>query len=113
MRERGQICCRCKILLDPMPAKERYCQACEPRRRVYMSFQLVNGGWHVAFLEEDLRTSLRRKLTFNDEHKLIDLAKRGGACFDLAGRQAIENGILTGRGGVWLQLTKEQYGKLQ
>lgn len=65
-----------------------------------MSFQRLPKGWQVAFLEEDLRTSLRKKLSFHDEQKLVDLAKRGGACFDLAGRQAIENGISIGRGRV-------------
>jgi hypothetical protein len=31
----------------------------------------------------------------------------------LEDRQALEHGLTIGRGGVWLTLTEEQYGKLQ
>jgi hypothetical protein len=31
---------------------------------------------------------------------------------NLESLQALEHGIETGRGGVWLELTDEQYGKL-
>jgi hypothetical protein len=74
---------------------------------------LARGGWYCQFLEEDLKTPLPRKLTFQEPEKVIDMAKRGGAVFDLAGRQAIEHGIGIGRGGVWLSLMPEQYGKLR
>ncbi len=112
-RESGRICCTCKSSLPPGPARERYCDRCAPRRRVYMHFMLARGGWYCQFLEEDLKTPLPRKLTFQEPEKVIDMAKRGGAVFDLAGRQAIEHGIGIGRGGVWLSLMPEQYGKLR
>jgi hypothetical protein len=73
----------------------------------------AKGGWHVSFMEEDLKTSLPRRFTFQDEVKILDLARHGGADFTLAGRQAIDHGIAIGRGAVWLQLTREQYAKLR
>ncbi len=72
-----------------------------------------HGGWHCQYLEEDLKTSLPRKLTFATSAKILELAQHAGALRDLACRQAIEHGISVGRGGVWLMLTQEQYGKLQ
>jgi len=78
MRGAGRICCSCRVFLDPLQAKERYCAKCEPQNRVYMELHARARGWHVAFLEEDLRTSLRRKFTFGDEQKVVDLAKRRG-----------------------------------
>jgi hypothetical protein len=77
-----------------------------------MQFMLAKGGWAISFLEEDCKTSLPRRFTFQSELKILDLARHGGAEFNLAGRQAIEHGISMGRGSVWLKLTREQYGKL-
>ena len=70
-------------------------------------------GWHCQFLEEDLQTSLPRKLTFATPDKIVELVERTGALRDLACRQAVEHGISKGRGGVWLLLTGEQYGNLR
>ena len=116
MRLSGQICCACKTRLDPEPNQkpgERYCKRCAPRHRVYMQFILAKEGWSVTFLEEDLKTSLPRRFVFQDDVKILDLARRGGAEFNLAGRQAIEQEISMGRGAVWLSLTREQYAKLR
>jgi hypothetical protein len=77
-----------------------------------MQFMLAKGGWSVSFLEPDLKTSLPSRFTFQDDVKVLDLARHGGPEFNLAGRQAIEQGIAMGRGAVWLSLTREQYGKL-
>jgi hypothetical protein len=77
-----------------------------------MQFMLAKGGWAISFLEEDCKTSLPRRFTFQSELKILDLAKHGGAEFNLAGRQAIEQEISMGRGSVWLKLTREQYAKL-
>src|ERR1035437_962098 len=115
MRLAGQICCACKVSLPPEPNQkpgERYCARCAPRRRVYMSF-MHRDGWYCQFLEEDLKTSLPRKLTFATSAKILELAEHAGALRDLACRQAIEHGISVGRGGVWLMLTREQYAKLR
>jgi hypothetical protein len=34
--------------------------------------------WHCQFLEEDMKTSLPRTLTFADDQKSWEMAKRGG-----------------------------------
>lgn len=112
----GRICCACKVPLDPQPNQvpgERYCERCAPRHKVYMHFQMAKGGWSVTFLEPDLKTPLPRRFTFQGEVKILDLARHGGADFNLAGRQAIDQGIAMGRGAVWLSLTREQYATLR
>jgi len=45
--------------------------------------------------------------------KIFELAERGGCNLNLEGRQAIQHGIDIGRGGIWLELTEEQYAKLK
>jgi hypothetical protein len=82
------------------------------RRRVYLYFQFRQ-GWHCQFLEEDLRTSLPRTLTFSSSDKVIALIERGGGLTDLASRQALDQAIATGRGGVFLSLSAEQYAELR
>ncbi len=77
-----------------------------------MSFQ-HREGWHCAFLEADAKTSLPRKLHFEDQQKLIEMAKRGGGLTNLEADQMLRHGIEIGRGGVWLSLTEEQYHKLK
>jgi hypothetical protein len=76
-----------------------------------MSFMLRE-AWHCAFLEADCKTSLPRKLDFKDERKIIEIAERVGSGLNLETRQALEHGIEIGRGGVWLELTGDQYKKL-
>ena len=80
--------------------------------RVYMGLMQRN-GWHCQFLEEDLKTSLSKKLAFLSQDMMIELARRGGAVLNLETEQAIRHGIEIGRGGVWLNLTEEQYRKLK
>ena len=116
MRLSGQICCVCKVSLPPEPNQrpgERYCERCAQRHRVLKQFMLAKDSWSVSFLKEDCKTSLPRKFVFQSELKILDLARHGGAEFNLAGRQAIEHGISMGRGSVWLKLTQEQYAKLR
>jgi hypothetical protein len=74
------------------------------RHRVYMSF-MDRYGWHCQFLEADLQTTLPRKLTFASPDKIVEMVERGGGFKD--------QGIATGRGGVYLSLTDEQYAKLK
>ena len=116
MRLAGQICCACKVSLPPpgpnQKSGERYCGRCAPKVRVYLSFMVSGRGWQCQFLEEDLKTPLPRRLNFTTPAKILELAEHAGALRDLACRQAIEHGISVGRGGVWLNLTREQYGKL-
>jgi hypothetical protein len=76
-----------------------------------MYFQL-RGGWQVQFLEADLRTPLPRTLTFTDPDKIRELARRCEAWGDSESRQMPEHAIETGRGGVFLRLTPDQYAGL-
>ena len=117
MRLEGKICCNCKASLpQPHTRGERMCPSCAgepaPRRKVYMYFML-NRRWQCQFLEEDLKTALPHTVSFTDEAKLFEMAERGGYALNLEGRQAIEHAIQNGRGGIWLQLSSEQYEKLR
>jgi|ERR1700677_3647246 hypothetical protein len=113
----GQICYECKAPLPvPHHPGEHLCARCEavhaPKRRVYLSF-MQRKDWLCQFLEPDLQTALRRKLSFANVEKVRELAKRGGELSDLETASALEHGIEIGRGGVWLNLTSEHYAKLK
>jgi hypothetical protein len=84
----------------------------KPSHRVYMSF-FFRSGWQVQFLEADLRTPLPKKLTFSDPDKIRELARKGEAWGDSESRQILEHAIETGRGGLYLRLTPDQYRKLR
>ena len=77
-----------------------------------MSF-MDRRGWYYQFLEPDLKTPLRRKLTFASVDKVVELVERGGGFKDLAERQSFDHGVTIGRGGIYLSLTDEQYAKLK
>ena len=83
-----------------------------PSHRVYMSF-FWRENWQVEFLEADLKTPLPRKFTFSDPGKIRELAKRGEAWGNSESRQMLEHAIETGRGGVYLRLTPDQYARLR
>jgi hypothetical protein len=70
-------------------------------------------GWHCQFLEQDLKTSLPKKLRFNGPEKVRKIAERGGCNLNLESRQALDHGIEIGRGGIWLELSEEQYQTLR
>ncbi len=82
------------------------------RHRVYMSFQ-DRHGWQCQFLEQDLRTPLPRKLCFKTADKIIELVERGAGFPDQESRMTLNQGIAMGRGGVFLNLTEEQYAGLK
>ena len=84
----------------------------DARYRVYMFFQ-CRSGWQCQFLEQDLKTPLPRKLHFAPPDKVIELVERGGGLSNLESRQALDQAIENGRGGVFLSLTAEQYAKLK
>ena len=77
-----------------------------------MHFMAMN-GWCCQFLESDLKTSAGRRLTFKDAAKLREMYDRFGTDKKLEDRQALEYGIETGRGSIWIELTDEQYRKLK
>jgi hypothetical protein len=114
MRLDGKICCWCRTPLPPpYPGRERSCSRCGPpgTHRIYMYF-FRRDGWHCQFLEPDLKTSLGRTLTFRDAPKIRAMHDRFAAEQSLEHRQALDYAIEIGRGGIWLNLTAEQYRKL-
>ena len=77
-----------------------------------MSFTMRD-YWICGFLEADLKTALPKKLRLKSSEKIRLLAERGGANVSLDARQALDHGIEIGRGGIWLELSEEQYEKLR
>ena len=77
-----------------------------------MSF-FLRRGWHCQFLESDLKTPLGRTLTFRDAAKIRAMHDRFAAEQTLEHRQALDYAIEKGRGGIWLNLTDEQYARLK
>ena len=81
---------------DPDHPGERYCARCEaeraPRRRVHMNFQLRE-RWCCSFLEEDLKTTLPRRVSFATPEQMLAFAERGGAAMNLEDRQVFEHGL--------------------
>ena len=69
--------------------------------------------WLCQFLEEDLKTPLPRKVMFEDDQKIWEMTKRGGFTPNISGRQELEEAIRRKHGGIWLELTPEQYEKLR
>jgi hypothetical protein len=82
------------------------------RHRVYLSFQ-DRHGWQCQFLEADLKTPLPKRLHFASSDKIIELVERGGGLRDQESRLMLDQGIAMGRGGVFLNLTGEQYARLK
>jgi hypothetical protein len=112
MRLAGEICCNCKVCLPgPHTPGEKWCERFKPPlKMVYMSFERMV-GWRVVFFDSTTQQRLR-VMNFQDEDKVVELAKRSGALANLEAKQAIEKGISNGKGGVFLKLSPEQYAKL-
>lgn len=112
----GKICALCRRSLpEPHTFGEQLCAGCRAasgRRRVYMSY-MQREGWFCQFLEEDLKTPVGKRLHFRGEEKIREIAERGGCNMNLESRQSLDHGIEIGRGGIWLELTGEQYRKLK
>ena len=68
---------------------------------VYLYFMSSQNGWHCQFLEADLKTSLPRTFTFAHADKIRELARRGEAWGTLESKQALEQAIEMGRGGLY------------
>ena len=76
-----------------------------------MSF-FMRDNWLCQFLESDLRTPLPRMFRFASLDKVRELAQRGGGFVDSEARNMFEQGAAQGNGGVYLNLTDEQYQTL-
>jgi hypothetical protein len=84
----------------------------DAHHRVYMSF-MDRQGWQCQFLEADLQTPLPKRLHFASSDKVVELVEHAGGFADQESRLMLEQGISMGRGGVFLNLTEEQYAKLK
>lgn len=112
MRLNGQLCCSCKKLLPTPPTPgERYCDRCKPLSAVYVSYERIK-GWQIIVYDSATQERIC-SLVFQDEEKIREFARRGGALTNLGSRQGIEHGIEYGKGGFFLRLSSEQYVKLQ
>lgn len=69
--------------------------------------------WHVRFLEPGLQTPLPKTLTFKDDRKIRELARRGEAWQTSEDRQMLDQALAKGAGGVYLRLTPDQYARLR
>jgi hypothetical protein len=74
---------------------------------------MVYEGWYCQFLEANLTTSLPKKLTIRNQQKLLQMAERGMPNMTNEERQRMQRDIANGRGGIWLDLSEEQYLKLK
>lgn len=116
MRLAGKICARCRNLIpdEPPTPGERLCAKCRSPEihRIYM-YYMYRTSWMCQFLEEDLKTPLPRRLYFRSPEKIRTIVEKVGNFADLQDRQSLDYGLEIGRGGVWLQLTQEQYNQLK
>jgi len=80
---------------------------------VYMRFQVSGQIWICEFVEADQAAATLRTLRVGAADKIREMAQRGGALKNLESRQMLEYGISSGRGGVTLNLTPEQFARLK
>lgn len=81
-------------------------------RRVFMSF-VFRSRWHCRFHADNLgKTPISRQFIFCEVQKIYDLARRGRGFTEKESRDAFDQAIKVGCGGVWLQLSEEQYSAL-
>lgn len=93
--------------LKPLSASH---QGERSRRLVFMSFDRER-GWRCRFCNAD-RTVILRQIVFRSADKILETARRGHGLTNDIDRLCLEQEIATGRGGVWLKLTEEQYKSL-
>jgi hypothetical protein len=64
-------------------------------------------------METDLKTALPGKLDFTSADKVIEHVARGDGITEQESRLMPNQAIATGRGGLFLNLTAEQYARLK
>jgi hypothetical protein len=113
MRLAGKICAACKAFLpSPHSWGEKLCKGCQPKtHRIYMTF-VLRGTWHCEFMEPYVQTALARKAPLRDPSQLGQFVERARGFKEPAARKAFEVAIKEGKGGIYLELTDEQYRKL-
>ena len=65
------------------------------------------------FLEPGRETPPPKRLTFRDEGKIRELARKGEAWGTSEDRQLLDYAIAKGKGAVYLKLSPEQYSRLR
>jgi len=87
-----------------------------------LSGRLLRDGIHVFPVPRWLALSVPRagfedspprKLHFASSDKVIELVQRGGGLKDQESRLMLNQALATGRGGLFLNLTAEQFSKLK
>jgi hypothetical protein len=100
--------CQFPSLMEQEPTLPR-----SNERLIYMSFVGNRDGWHCRFHRDDLRkTPISRQLVFQSAEKIYEAARRGNGLISVESRQNLDEAITTGRGGIWLRLTENQYSAL-
>jgi hypothetical protein len=86
-----------------------------PRRhKVLMSFDEKNGFWFVVFWDTDRRRApLPRKARFTTNESMIEFARRAGGIRMQEDRQIFDLMIQRKSGEITLELTDDQYEKLE
>jgi hypothetical protein len=77
---------------------------------VYVAFE-KKVSWHLVISDSNSHRRLGT-LVFGDDDKIVELVRRSGGLTNLESKQALERGIDSGKGGVFLKVTPEQYAKL-
>lgn len=81
---------------------------------VFMSFVRQADGWHCRFHEGNLaKTPLSKQFVFRSQERIVETASRGLGLTSIESRQAFDEAIFVGHGGIWLKLTEEQYQTLR
>ncbi len=76
----------------------------------WQDFRLLERQLASLQLDDDLKTTLPRHIVLKDEKSVVEMAQRGG--LTAVGKVQIGEAIRKKEGGVWLELTEEQYAKL-
>jgi len=77
-------------------------------RLIYMSFVHNADGWHCRFHLADLRkTPISRRFVFQSAEKIREAVLRGNGLVDNESRDALDEAVTIGRGGVLLHLTED------
>ena len=82
-------------------------QSKKNRHLVFMSFIREN-GWRCSFCNAD-GTPISRQIVFGCADKVLETARRGNGIANEIDRICLQQEVATGKGGVWLKLTEEQY----
>lgn len=107
----GEICYSCKVPLpEPHTPGRKRCASCAEKHHVHMVFYRF-GRWHCRFTTERWQP-LPKRVTFRNSASIWETARRGNGLIDDATREALELDIESGRGGILLRLTDEQFRAL-